>query len=661
MSETVKTGLVAGLGGAKVQHDFTLPVSGTVKYSVNNTFSQASLISYLAVAKDLASAANEQAVLEAKGIIEGATYSVKKDAAVSEEAVRTWLAQTISGLPGFHDTGVTLGDITLSAFQEATEDTEGSFTFSVTLSRGEASAEGTASGTITLPEPDMVPPVISLIGAAEVTLSLGAEYTDAGASAYDDQDGDITERIVTTVTSDVYSLTELDTAQAGEYIFHYNVSDTAGNAAVEVTRTVTVSEEELPPVEQPTPTPTPAPEPSAIPAPAVTPTPKPAVTPSPSPSSETEKVIKPQDLPAPADGVLTVQLTDVTESVLLPAEIIGMIGANTLRLAWNTVAVDLSPEVLKSIREKAVSAGGQQEGTAIRLYAVKTARAAAEQLMNNPAVNGSVRLTAASEVISFSLEVVAADGSTVPVTAFAKPLTVTFAVDSKANRDLLGVYYIAANGAVDYMAGKLTDGNGTISTAVNHFSQYAVLEYDKSFSDVSSNSWASGVIKSMAAKHIIEGISRTEFHPQGEVTRAQFAAMITRALRLKAASPSASAFTDVDSRLWYAEAVAAVNEAGIVLGRSKEAFAPDEHITREEMAVMIVRAYEHLKGSKSSSESAASSFNDHTLIRDWAKSAASTAEQAGLIKGRSNQQFAPQATMTRAESAQVISNLLGHM
>lgn len=338
-----------------------------------------------------------------------------------------------------------------------------------------------------------------------------------------------------------------------------------------------------------------------------------------------------------------------------------MIGANTLRLAWNTVAVDLSPEVLKSIREKAVSAGGQQEGTAIRLYAVKTARAAAEQLMNNPAVNGSVRLTAASEVISFSLEVVAADGSTVPVTAFAKPLTVTFAVDSKANRDLLGVYYIAANGAVDYMAGKLTDGNGTISTAVNHFSQYAVLEYDKSFSDVSSNSWASGVIKSMAAKHIIEGISRTEFHPQGEVTRAQFAAMITRALRLKAASPSASAFTDVDSRLWYAEAVAAVNEAGIVLGRSKEAFAPDEHITREEMAVMIVRAYEHLKGSKSSSESAASSFNDHTLIRDWAKSAASTAEQAGLIKGRSNQQFAPQATMTRAESAQVISNLLGHM
>lgn len=669
VSETVKTGLVAGLGGVLVQHDFTLPVSGTVKYSVNNTFSQASLISYLAVAKDMVSAANEQAVLEAKSIIEGAAYSVKKAQANSEEAVRTWLAQTISGLPGFSDTGVTLGDISLSAFQEAAEDAEGSFTFSVTLSKGEARADSSASGTITLPEPDTVPPVITLTGDAAVTVSLGAEYTDAGATAYDDQDGDITDRIVTTVTSDVYNLTELDTAQAGEYIFHYNVTDTTGNAAVEVTRTVTVSEEELPPVEQPTPTPTPAPEPSAtsaptdepvwIPAPAVTPTPKPAVTPSPSPL--TEKVLQQDDFKAPADGIVTIQLTDATESVLLPAGVTSMTGTNTLRLAWNTVAVDLSPEALNSILNTIAAGGVQTEGAAIRLSAVKSAADSLQQQLNDPAVNGAVRLTAASEVISFSLEVVAADGSLIPVTAFAKPLTVTFAVDPKANRDLLGVYHIAASGAVEYVGGKLVDSNRKLGAEVKHFSQYAVLEYDKSFTDVSSGHWASSVIKSIAAKHIIEGLPTDRFDPQGEVTRAQFAAMITRALGLKAASPATSAFTDVDAKSWYAEAVAAVNEAGIVLGRSKDAFAPNERITREEMAVMIVRAYEHLKGSKSSSDSAASSFSDHVLIRDWAKNAAATAEQAGLIRGRGNQQFAPQASMTRAESAQVLANLLGHM
>ncbi|WP_238650344.1 S-layer homology domain-containing protein [Paenibacillus piscarius] len=677
VTETVKTGLVAGAGGAGVQYTFTLPVSGTVKYSVNNTFSQASLISYLAVAKDLVSAANEQAVLEAKSIIEGAAYSVKMAQANDEEAVRVWLQQTLSGLPGFSDTGVTLGDISLSAFQAAVEDTEGSFTFSVTLNKGEARADSTASGKITLPELDTVPPVITLTGDAEVKLSLGAEYTDAGATAYDDQDGDITDRIVTTVTSDVYNLTELDTAQAGEYIFHYNVSDTAGNAAAEVTRKVTVSEEEQPPVEQPTPTPTPSPEPSAtpaptdepvwIPAPAVTPTPKPAVTPSPSP--QTEKVLHQDDFKAPADRMITVQLTDDTESVLLPAGVTSMTGTNTLRLAWNTVAVDLSPDALKSVLNTVAGGGGQTEGAAIRLSAVKSDADSFQQRINDPAVNGSVRLTAASGVISFSLEVVAADRSSVPVTAFAKPLTVTFAVDSKANRDLLGVYHIAASGAVEYVGGKLVDSNRKLAAEVMHFSQYAVLEYDKSFTDVSSGHWASPVIKSMAAKHIIEGMPGDRFDPQGEVSRAQFAAMITRALGLKTAGPAASSFTDVDAKAWYAEAVAAVNEAGIVFGRSKDAFAPNELITREEMAVMVVRAYATLPESQISADlsggqgdsMAASLFSDAARIQNFAKNAAVTAEQAGLIRGRGNQQFAPQAAMTRAESAQVLANLLGHM
>lgn len=766
--EKVKTGLVAGPAGTAVNHDFTLPVSGTVTYSVYNTFSQAAVISYVAVARDKVSVANEQAVNEAKSIIEGAAYNVGKETANSEEAVQAWLEQTIGGLPGFSETGVTMGDIILSPFQEATDDTDGSFTFSVTLSKGEAKADSSASGAITLPVPDTVLPVITLNGEATVNLPVGSEYTDAGATAVDDQDGDITGRIVTTVTSEVYGLTELDTAvediytfhynvsdtagnaaeevtrtvvvavdpdvtkpvitllgeasvqlengasytdagataaddrdgditerivaaitkdgesvltldtsAAGTYLYHYNVTDTAGNAAAQVSRTVTVGEAEQPPV-TPTPTPTPEPEPTTAPtatpaptdAPVSTVAPTPAATPSPAP--QTEKVLAPGDFAAPAGGTITVQLTDATESVLLPAGLSGITGENTLRLAWSTVAVDLTPEVLKSIQEKVAAAGGQPEGARIKLSAVKTAKAAAEQLMNNPAVNGSVLLSAASDVISFSLEVVAADGTAVPVTAFDQPLTLTFTVDPNADRSLLGVYYIAASGALEYMGGTLTDGKFTAE--INHFSQYAVLEYDKSFSDVSSSSWAAGVIKSMAAKHIIEGISATEFNPQGEVTRAQFAAMITRALGLKAGGTPA--FADVDSRSWYADAVAAVNEAGIVLGRSKDAFAPDERITREEMAVMIVRAYEYLQGSQvsqvsqgsqvshasiASQDIAAGAFSDYSLIHDWAKNAAGIARQAGLIKGRGNQQFAPQESMTRAESAQVIANLLGHL
>ncbi len=85
--------------------------------------------------------------------------------------------------------------------------------------------------------PDTTPPVITLTGPAAVTLTVGDAWTDPGATAVDDRDGDLTAAIVTTGT--------VDPAAAGDYTLSYDVSDAAGNAATTVTRTVTV--EPLPP------------------------------------------------------------------------------------------------------------------------------------------------------------------------------------------------------------------------------------------------------------------------------------------------------------------------------------------------------------------------------------------------------------------------------
>ena len=80
---------------------------------------------------------------------------------------------------------------------------------------------------------DNIPPVIVTIGT-DVTVALGATYTDAGATASDNVDGDISENIV--VTSNV------DTTQLGSYAVRYNVQDGNGNAAIEVIRNVTVED-----------------------------------------------------------------------------------------------------------------------------------------------------------------------------------------------------------------------------------------------------------------------------------------------------------------------------------------------------------------------------------------------------------------------------------
>ncbi|WP_294952323.1 immunoglobulin-like domain-containing protein [Sulfurovum sp.] len=82
------------------------------------------------------------------------------------------------------------------------------------------------------PAADTVKPVITLLGSAEVHLTVGDNYTDAGATANDNKDGDITDKIQ--VTSNV------DSNKEGNYAVTYNVSDAAGNQADEVTRAVQV-------------------------------------------------------------------------------------------------------------------------------------------------------------------------------------------------------------------------------------------------------------------------------------------------------------------------------------------------------------------------------------------------------------------------------------
>lgn len=80
---------------------------------------------------------------------------------------------------------------------------------------------------------DNIKPLITLVGSATVTLSKGSTYTDAGATASDNKDGDITSRIVTT--------NEVNTKQKGTYYVKYDVVDLGGNSAIQVKRTVIIN------------------------------------------------------------------------------------------------------------------------------------------------------------------------------------------------------------------------------------------------------------------------------------------------------------------------------------------------------------------------------------------------------------------------------------
>lgn len=108
---------------------------------------------------------------------------------------------------------------------------------------------------------------------------------------------------------------------------------------------------------------------------------------------------------------------------------------------------------------------------------------------------------------------------------------------------------------------------------------------------------------------------------------------------------------------WYAEPVCIAYTAGIVSGRATARFEPGAQITREEMTVMLMKAYA-LKNGQAPAGASVAAFDDMNLVSSWAKSSVFEAAELGLVQGERPGQFAPQGIASRAEAAQVIYNLL---
>ena len=182
---------------------------------------------------------------------------------------------------------------------------------------------------------------------------------------------------------------------------------------------------------------------------------------------------------------------------------------------------------------------------------------------------------------------------------------------------------------------------------------------DQTFRDVPESHWAAAYIKVLADKKLINGKSETEFAPEDNITRAEFAAILSRMSGddLPAAE---SNFTDVANDAWYAANVTWAVTAGVVKGVSETEFAPDANITRQDMAVMIER-YAAYKAYTFAAENEVERFADENEIAEYAKNAVSTMQQAGIISGMGDNTFAPLLFATRAQAAKMLGVLLVDM
>lgn len=180
------------------------------------------------------------------------------------------------------------------------------------------------------------------------------------------------------------------------------------------------------------------------------------------------------------------------------------------------------------------------------------------------------------------------------------------------------------------------------------------------YRDLPAGHWAWTAIYGLTDRGIVGGIREGEFAPENAVSRAEFAVLLGRALQLTPAGRP-SAFADVPASAWYAAELAAAAEAGLIEGAGGGRFEPSAPVTREQMAVMLVRA-RAVKGASAPANGAPAAstggggYRDAGRISSWARSAIEEARLAGLMSGKAGGLFDPQGRASRAEAAQAVYN-----
>lgn len=216
--------------------------------------------------------------------------------------------------------------------------------------------------------------------------------------------------------------------------------------------------------------------------------------------------------------------------------------------------------------------------------------------------------------------------------------------------------------AMNFEAAAEIGVDGSVSLPLSHASQYAIVIDDHShaatdvseiFTDVPANHWAQAAIQYVYDNGLMTGISDSEFAPEATTTRAMIVSMLARMENVTSAADAG--FADVAADDWYATAVNWAAANGIVNGVSDDTFAPNDPITREQLAAMLMN-YAEYKGIDTSARADLDGYTDQPSA--WASEAVQWAVADGLLAGVTDDELQPQGQATRALVAAIMQRFL---
>ena len=201
---------------------------------------------------------------------------------------------------------------------------------------------------------------------------------------------------------------------------------------------------------------------------------------------------------------------------------------------------------------------------------------------------------------------------------------------------------------------EVIERNGRLYAKLNSLtnSTYTIIYNEAAFPDTAGK-WYNDAVTEMASRTIVNGRTAAAFDGDGSVTRAEYAAILVRALGIP--ESGTSSFTDVAGSDWYYGAVSAAAKYGVILGYGDGTFKPLANISRQEAMTMLQRAAGVAKYAGTSG--ALTAFTDADQVAAWARDAAAFNIGSGLIVG-SDSEIRPTDSITRAEAATVVLRLL---
>lgn len=303
-------------------------------------------------------------------------------------------------------------------------------------------------------------------------------------------------------------------------------------------------------------------------------------------------------------------------------------------------------------------------GTDVDNTTIKVSISAASETDVNGLASAAAALggTVASSAVDFSLAAVGPDDQSQAIDLgsnyLSRSLPLTKSVDPS---HATAVVYDPATNKLSFVPSVFTNTEDTNEVLIkrNSNSIYSVIELNKSFDDIQGH-WAQSYIELLANKLVVDGVTDTSFQPERDITRAEFAALVVRALGLNTSASTAS-FNDVSSSDWFSGVVGAAVAAKIIDGYEDNTFRPNQSITREELAAMVVRAlsYAGAKPEVSSDRQAEllAKFQDANQIV-WGQQEMAEAIESGIVDGMTDSTIAPASEATRAQSATMLKRLL---